>query len=192
MAFWHSIKIQHIARSIAVLNVLLILILVPSARSLTAWFKEFVTGDTQGYNIVLYISQAAGIAVIVLYFALTKKAYSFPYWLLHAFSLCIPLALVPLQMTHPSELAHIPLYGILTIALVFSFKDRSQRTNVLAKSFALAFCMGLTDEFLQWLHPDRFCDLHDVAINTTAITLGVLISEPLRTLSKGSKKELAA
>ena len=61
--------------------------------------------------------------------------------------------------------------------------------TAIACSLAVATGVSLIDGMLQWLHPERFADFHDLALNFTGAALGVLGLEPL--LRKESAQPLS-
>ncbi len=166
-------------RLAAGLIVLTIVTLVPTARMLTMWVKATITKHEDVFNTLTTAFAFPAIAVVLWYFNYSRKVFSPLLWLLHAFSLVVPVAIAYTLITHPTELAHIPMYAFLALFVTLSFKNPSLPLTPL-KAFAMSWSMGVTDELLQWLHPERFCDWHDIAINTCAVLTGILIAEPLR------------
>jgi VanZ family protein len=61
--------------------------------------------------------------------------------------------------------------------IVKAFDNTNLRTIVI--SSILVFIIGLVDEFIQWLLPNRVGDLRDVAMNTIGGLLGIWFGKAL-------------
>ena len=99
-------------------------------------------------------------------FYLYKKAgfSSLPY-LLAGFLI---LAFISLGIERPAERVHFVEYGILGFLVAKAFELRSFLASV-----TFVFFVGVVDEVIQWVLPNRTGDLRDVLMNTVGGVIGV-------------------
>jgi len=86
-----------------------------------------------------------------------------------------------LSTFNPYSLLHIPLYGILTVLLIFSsarFKiktvskiNSTNSTNLLAAAGLIAFIVAMADEIHQVFIPGRNASITDVLLDMLGIIL---------------------
>jgi len=75
-----------------------------------------------------------------------------------------------------SNLAHIPIYTILTYLLFKAFQNKSSSsTRIWIISILCAFIFGIIQEFYQALIPGRTTSLSDVCLNGIGIGLALII-----------------
>jgi VanZ family protein len=79
------------------------------------------------------------------------------------------------QCKFPAERLHLVEYGFLAFLMYYAFSfDFSQRVSLLF-AFLLSSGFGLFDEFIQYILPNRKCELRDIMTNVIASILGVLV-----------------
>lgn len=87
---------------------------------------------------------------------------------------------------NPYSLLHIPLYGILTILLVLSFR-RNRANSINSRSLIVAALIALgvaiADEIHQAYVPGRNASTLDVFLDTIGIGLCVLVVRRFRVMS---------
>jgi VanZ family protein len=80
-----------------------------------------------------------------------------------------------LSSFNPYSLLHIPLYGILTFLLIFSFVPMTQLPNYLITRFLvvgfIALIVAIADEIHQVYVPGREASITDVLLDLVGITL---------------------
>ena len=80
-----------------------------------------------------------------------------------------------LSSFNPYSLLHIPLYGILTFLLIFSFVPMTQLPNYLITRFLvvgfIALVVAIADEIHQAYVPGRDASITDVLLDLVGITL---------------------
>lgn len=69
------------------------------------------------------------------------------------------------------EAFHVAQYGVLSILFYRALVHRFTDPSVFVLSALLAGIVGICDEWVQWLIPDRFWGMRDVAINFLAAVL---------------------
>jgi VanZ family protein len=88
-----------------------------------------------------------------------------------------------LSRFNPDSLLHIPLYGVLTLFLIFSFGPRGQKspkkTNNPISRFLIAgfiaLAVGIFDEFYQSFIPGRSATVTDIFLDIIGISLMIFI-----------------
>ena len=95
-------------------------------------------------------------------------------------------------LENPVEKVHFAEYGFLSYFSFRYFQARGHASNenegekhlgskdrraLRIRALALVFSVGLLDEFIQYLLPNRFGDLRDVGFNWLAGLLGLVVSE---------------
>lgn len=86
----------------------------------------------------------------------------------------LALGLLAWVQTNHVEATHVVIFCVLGVLAWRALGHRySGRARLVA---ALVFCaaVGAGDEIIQYLHPQRYGDLHDVATNTAASWIGCL------------------
>ncbi|MCB0360052.1 MAG: VanZ family protein [Bdellovibrionales bacterium] len=90
-----------------------------------------------------------------------------------------------------SERFHIMKYGLLALALSFSFPSL-ERPRAIAVGFLLAFALGSSEECIQIFDPERYFDWRDIVLNGFgALTGSVLALLFKRSRGRGSKPSKA-
>jgi VanZ family protein len=84
-----------------------------------------------------------------------------------------------LSSFNPYSLLHIPLFGILTFLLIFSFVPMTQLPNYLITRFLvvgfIALVVAIADEIHQAYVPGRDASITDVLLDLVGITLVLFI-----------------
>ena len=84
-----------------------------------------------------------------------------------------------LSTFNPYSLLHIPLYGILTFLLVFTFMPRTQLPNHFITRFLVVGCIALivaiADEIHQAYVPDRDASVTDILLDMVGIGLALFL-----------------
>jgi len=74
----------------------------------------------------------------------------------------------------PAERIHLIEYGILPF---FIYRPLSHKTKlqIYTSIFIIGFVVGVFDEFIQYIIPNRFFDLRDILMNATGVILGEVV-----------------
>ncbi len=68
----------------------------------------------------------------------------------------------------PIEAVHFVEYGILSILVYRAFRERYRESFVFLCSFLVTYAIGMTDELIQWMLPDRVGEFWDVLLNAVS------------------------
>ena len=158
----------------------LVLLLVPLARKLEhagAWFMRTFSIPPLAVYALLAL---AGAAMLRKYYGALRLGRTQSFSLLYCFLLIAIVAGVISQLVAAIEFTHLVLYGGVSCSARMALRS-SPLPRVAKVSIALCFALflGVIDEFLQWLHPERVFDWRDIAINAVSAVIGVLAVEPL-------------
>lgn len=105
------------------------------------------------------------------FFALLSVGYIAGIFLLVKF----PAKFELLHKLNPYSLAHIPLYGVLTMLLILTFRPRSVRWQRILFPFIIAFSIAILDEFNQASIPERQASVGDVFLDLIGIMMVSII-----------------
>ena len=159
------------AQRASYLLIAVIILLVPTARTLEALLRTLLTA-TPLWALVI---------VLLLVFGAVTTYLKYLLWKLHSWSqvsrhlaralplLCLSMYLVRL----PVEFGHIVLYGALGCASHIALPDVPTARILLRVAL-----VGLCDELLQGAWPRRVFDLHDLLLNIFAASTGVVAAPP--------------
>lgn len=84
-----------------------------------------------------------------------------------------------LGLSVPEERVHFVEYGVLTLLFRRALAWHVPPARQYAGAWLLGSAVGWADELVQAVTPERYYDLHDVAINSVGALLAVLLDEAL-------------
>jgi hypothetical protein len=102
----------------------------------------------------------------------TVKANSY-LWLFGILAIFITYT-IHLAKSSPEEAVHFIQYGILAILIYRALTHRISDNGIYIASALIAIAIGIIDEAIQWLTPDRYWGLNDIWLNTFAASLTLL------------------
>lgn len=176
-----------ILRIAAFIHTLLILALVPLGRPLQRLVEEAVARSGAAEGVLDSAGAAVALALLCLYFfILLRSGRLRPFLKVLPAILIISILLCLRGFSAWVEAAHIPIFALLAI-LIFSGWDQRGVATVVAAS-----AIGLLDEVLQGMHPQRVFDLYDIWLNFLSSSLGLLIALPFSTRSRRIASSLCA
>ncbi len=87
-----------------------------------------------------------------------------------------------------SNIAHIPLYGVLAISLFLFFKNRkdSELNKINRNVILTAMCIAILDELNQSITPGRQASLLDILLDAIGILIALWVANT-RLLSTAGK-----
>ena len=153
---------------LAFFHTMIILCLVPFARSLESWFSSICTSLSLSPRLVLY--SALIFSMLSIIGLLRKREFEVNY--LHIFTASISLLICLLLIQTNAELIHIFLYSPLSVLAYLVFTSTIQK-NYIFKTILYCNLISFLDEFIQWVHPERFFDVQDLFLNFSAILFGL-------------------
>lgn len=139
---------------------------IPLARDIqrfvySALAKEFFT-----YIILFIILVSLTILLYLFVFRFGISRISQYIWLL----ICAGLYgyyTIKLKK-HPEEAVHFLEYGLLSYLFFIAFSRRIKDHTIYITSTLSVLFVGMLDEFIQWMMPERFWDFKDIGLNTLA------------------------
>lgn len=75
----------------------------------------------------------------------------------------------------PAEKIHLVQYGILAWLVTEALTDRLYGFSLHLTAFVVVMIIGVGDEFVQWLRPNRVGDINDIGLNTLAAFLAQIL-----------------
>ncbi len=151
---------------------ILILITIPLARAIANRVE-----DSVGTAVFLWLTAGAiAVALLLALRALARRrlARDAYVWLM-VFGGALLLMAWNLR-GNPVEAFHLVQYGVLSVLVYRALLHRCSDYGIYPLSALLTGSVGILDEWIQWLIPERYWGLRDVIINFTAAVLaqGVL------------------
>ncbi len=141
------------------------------------------------FNYIGYVVSIALIIAFIAYMIRHSERFGVSHYLLLGGLTLLYFYLLKYQCQFPAKRFHFIEYGLLAY---FSF--RALRFDFpAATSYALAFFLssafGVVDESIQYVLPNRVCELRDMMMNAVASALGLAFVAILR--SKGAHGALS-
>jgi hypothetical protein len=149
----------------------IILITIPFARTITDFVAERWGRAVFRDGVTMLVVIAAGAALL---FGMRLKGLSRQniFWLLLA---ATALAYFTLGVkASAEETLHFIEYGALGFLVFRALAHRTRDIGIYPAAVVLCAAVGLCDETLQWLTPERVFDLRDVAFNTAGAAISQL------------------
>lgn len=149
--------------------ILLTYLTLPVMRDILNYFRDLLGKQQLGlaFNTALAV---AALAILLLTLARHKGRT-----LLSVATALALIGLIASQLNIAEERFHFLQYGLLGMLVFATARDYSIRTMAPLLLFVVA--VGIGDETIQWLLPNRVGDLRDVAMNTAAGVLGAWIGK---------------
>lgn len=148
---------------------LAIFFVVPFARAI----QRFTVSHFGEAFFRIFVLISIGLAFVLILYALIVrlKIRSLPnyIWL----SLCAFVYIYEtLRLPRNSpEVLHFWEYGLLGYLLFRALRFSIQDKTIYGAAFLLGSCVGIIDEILQWITPNRYWDIRDVGFNMLAVGL---------------------
>jgi VanZ family protein len=142
---------------------------VPVARSFQKFVYNTVGKEFFTYFVLSVILCCLSVLLYYLIFKFKVKTTSQYVWLLICGGLYVYSTLRLRQ--HPEEAFHLLEYGLLAFLTYRALSHRIQDWTIYITSVILASCVGVADEFIQWLLPSRYWSYKDVGINSLAAAI---------------------
>lgn len=146
-----------------VLCALAIFFTVPLARSITNFVSVHIGRAFFGFAVLL----AAGATFIgifyLLYVRLKIRTVNNYIWLTLVSGAYVYFTLK--LWKSPEEAVHFIEYGILGFLLFFAFRHHIDDKGIYLVAFLAGSLVGIFDEIIQWIVPDRYWDFRDVGLN---------------------------
>lgn len=139
---------------------------IPIARNLQKFVYNTVGREFFTYVVLFVVCIGLAILLYFFIFKLKVKRASQYIWLFLCAGLFIYFT-VKLK-AHPEEAIHFLEYGLLSYLLFKALSYRIQDWTIYLTAVFFVLFIGTTDEFLQWMMPQRFWGFRDIGLNMLA------------------------
>jgi hypothetical protein len=147
---------------------LIIYLTIPFARRLQAWVQDGWGRDAFTIIVISILVAASALAIGYLYRAQGSSIKNYA-WLVGTTGLFI---FYTLQLGHaPEEALHFVEYGVLGLLIYRAFTHRIRDFSVYYSAAVLGAIIGILDETIQWLTPQRYWGYRDIWLNFVAVAL---------------------
>ncbi|MGQ9579051.1 MAG: VanZ family protein [Candidatus Aminicenantales bacterium] len=158
-----------VAWSLVILCAASILAIVPLARSIQRLVTGSLGRSAFGYFVLVGISCFLAGMVWLLFFRL--KIRQFSNYLVLALVGAAYVYFTLKLWKHPEEAVHFLEYGLLSFLLYRALRNHYSDITIYFSSLFIGTFVGIIDEILQWITPNRSWDLRDVGLNALAVLL---------------------
>ncbi len=152
---------------------MIIFITVPLARAIQSYVSERWGRDTFMYAVIITVIIVSSFALLKLRQrkrATTKKNYL---WLVSVSAIFITYTIK--LRRNPEEAIHFIQYGLLAVLVYRALTHRIADNGIYFVALLITAAIGMVDEALQWLTPQRIWGLSDIWLNTVAAALSLLM-----------------
>jgi len=143
---------------------LFIFLTIPFARRIQLFVYNHLKKEYFTYAVLFIILVALVALLYIFIFRFNIRRHTSYIWLM----VCAGLYgyfTVSLK-EHPEETFHFIEYGILSYLFFRALSKTVHDHSVYITSIFFVFLVGIIDEFIQWMIPNRFWDIKDVGLNT--------------------------
>jgi VanZ family protein len=152
---------------------------IPIARLIQQYVYQTWGRDLFTYGVIFVTIMAFAVAVVYVYRNRldTRSSYL---WLIVVASIVFAYTL-DLGKQQPEESVHFILFGMLGVLVYRALTHRLKDSSIFLAGAIICGCIGIIDEFIQWMTPRRLWDLRDIGLNLiSAILVQVAIAKGLR------------
>ena len=147
---------------------LIIFVTIPLARTLQGFVTHHFGRMAFIYLVMVCIVLTGAIAVGYLLRS-TRSSQSNYLWLLGISAIFIGYTIH--LKANPEEALHFVQYGLLGILIYRALSHRIHNIWIYVAAASLGASIGILDEAIQWVTPDRFWGLRDIWLNVFAVSL---------------------
>lgn len=140
---------------------------IPLARSIQGWVQAHA--DRQLFSHLTYAALALALLAILWQARRGRLRLSPAGWAIVAGLAACYAGGTYLLRANPEEAIHLVQYGVLSALLLWAFRYRLKGPGAHLAAFLTGTLLGIGDEFIQWLTPERVFDVRDIVINTLAV-----------------------
>jgi hypothetical protein len=146
-----------------------IFLTIPLARTIQRFVARNWGDEIFSYAVLGFIAagMVAGLSCISRGRSLLSRD---SFWLL-AVAIIFSGYTLKLGQGSPTEAVHFVQYGILGILLFRALSHRIHDSAIYLAAAIMGVIIGMVDEIIQWLTPERYWELKDIWLNLFAVTL---------------------
>ncbi len=147
---------------------LLLYATIPFARGWQVFLKNLFGQDfSLSINLIM-----AGVGLPLMAW-LVRRMTGFRLWLF--LGLILLTTAFVIQIDRPEERIHILEYAVLGYLVAIVAAQRLEGLLFLITALITSFLIGLGDELIQWVSPNRVFDWRDVIMNGAGSILGLMV-----------------
>ena len=161
------------------LDVIILFSVIPMARLIQEYVYQTWGRDLFTYGVISVTIMALAVAVIYVYRIRLDSRTSY-FWLIAVAGIFLPIPWI-WENSSPEESVHFILFGVLGILVYRALTHRLKDSSIFIAGAIICGCIGIIDEFIQWMTPRRVWDLRDIGLNLLSSALvQVAIAKGLR------------
>jgi hypothetical protein len=148
---------------------LMIYLTIPFARVIQKFVSRQWSSDLFTYGVLSAILLAIVILAvhIIRYRPISRSGY---FWI-STVGVVFIVYTIKLGEENPEEAVHFIQYGVLGVLAYRALAHRIRDISIFFSAAAICGIIGIIDEVIQWLTPQRYWDLRDVWLNFLAAAL---------------------
>ncbi len=152
---------------------------IPMARRIQQYVYQTWGRDLFAYGVIFVTITALAVAAVYVYRNRPESLSSY-FWLISVAGIIFAYTL-KLGKQQPEESVHFILFGVLGVLVYRALTHQLKDTSIFLAGAIICGCIGIIDEFIQWLTPLRVWDLRDIGLNLVSSALvQVAIAKGLR------------
>jgi hypothetical protein len=152
---------------------------IPMARLIQRYVYQTWGRDLFTYGVISVTMIALAVSIIYVYRLRLNSRTSY-FWLIAVAGIFFAYTL-DLGKRNPVESVHFILFGVLGILVYRALTHRLKDSSIFIAGAIICGCIGIIDEFIQWMTPRRLWDLRDIGLNLFSSALvQVAIAKGLR------------
>ncbi len=166
-------KVRSKAWAIAVGYMAFVYSTIPVLPQVWGMLADYTQGSVRYLGIVVVVGVGCGLVVSVWRRAQGQR------WRVSVPLACIATAYGYLlyEFTRfPAERLHLIEYGLMGYVLLRALRLDLGPMGAYSVSFALAVLIGIGDECIQWVLPQRFFEVKDIQLNAVSAILGLSVA----------------
>jgi hypothetical protein len=153
--------------------------IIPMARLIEQYVYQTWGRDLFTYGVISVIITALAVTVFYVY-RIQLGSRTRYFWLIAVAGIFFFYTLV-LGKRNPVESVHFILFGVLGGLVYRALTHRLKDSSIFFAGAIICGCIGITDEFVQWMTPLRIWDITDIGLNLlSAALVQVAIAKGLR------------
>ena len=152
---------------------------IPMARLIQKYVYQTWGRELFTYVVISVTIIALAVSIIYVYRLRLNSRTSY-FWLIAVAGIIFVYTL-DLGKQQPEESVHFILFGVLGVLVYRALTHRLKDPSIFFAGAIICGCIGIVDEFIQWMTPRRLWDLRDIGLNLFSSALvQVAIAKGLR------------
>ena len=152
---------------------------IPMARPVQRYVYQTWGRDLFTYGVISVIIAVLAVAAIYVR-RFRPVSFNNYFWLIAVAGIFFTYTL-DLGKQQPEESVHFVLFGVLGLLVYRALTHRLKESSIFLAGAIICGCIGIIDEFIQWMTPRRLWDITDIGLNLlSAALVQVAIAKGLR------------